>query len=234
MPFIPPEPPLVPQTPTIPPSLLEQKNVQLNSPLALIGAFIYIVRERFQPNNNTRYTWLDNKSATSVLIEASYEKNDEVRDARPAIYTDKGQTVYQQRAISNRDQWSPSLQTRRLEQFYMEVETDIKIDVVAATKGESVTLADIVQQHITCSQRIIETFFTLRRISPSILGRTEPFLKDQTLWNSPLEFRVNTEFRWATLPVAPVMREIFVNTTAEINEQEDFFRQVYIQSLNRP
>jgi hypothetical protein len=234
MPNPPFQPPLVPQTPTIPPSLLEQRNVQLNSPLALIGAFIYIIRERFAPTNNCRYQWLDNKSATGVLIESAFEKNDEVRDGKPAIYVDRGQTVYQQRSISNRDQWSPSLQTRRLEQFYMEVETDIKIDIVAATKGESVTLADIVQQHITCSQRIIETFFTIRKVSPSILGRTEPFLKDQTLFISPIEMRVNTEFRWATLPVAPVMREAFINTSAEINEQEDFFRQIYIQSLNRP
>jgi hypothetical protein len=234
MPNPPFQPPLVPQTPTIPPSLLEQRNVQLNDPLALIGAFIYIVRERFQENNGTRWTWRDNKTATDINIEAQYEKNTESRDVKPGCFIDKGQTVYKQVALSNRDQWSPSIQTRRLEQFYMAVETDIKIDCVAQTKGESVILADIVQQHIICSQRIIETYFTLRKVSPSIMGRTEPFLKDSTLFNSQIEFRVETEFRWATLPVAPVMREILVNTNTDINEQTNMFRQIYIQSLNQP
>jgi hypothetical protein len=234
--FYPPNGPTVPQTPYgPPPSLREQRNVQLNSPLALIGAFIYIIRERFSPPNEGRYQWLDNKSATSVVVEAQFERNTELRDAKPGVYIDRGQTVYRKNTIDNRDQYAPSVMTRRLDQYLTLVETDINIDVVAATKGESATLGNIVMEHIECSRNIIMTFFTLQDISPLIMARTEAFQKDETLFNTPIQFRTTHELRWATLPIAPVMREIVLNGTKQSGSDDAVdFEEIYIQSLDKP
>jgi hypothetical protein len=194
-----------------------------------------LIRERFNAANSERYTWVDNKTATAIVIEAQFERNTELRDAKPGVYIDRGQTIYRKVAIDNRDQYSPSVMTRRLDQYISLVETDINIDVVAATKGESATLGNTVMEFIECSRNIIMTFFTLQDISPLIMNRTEAFQKDETLFNSPITFRTTHELRWASLPIAPVMREILVNGTLQSGSNTPAnFEQIYVQSLDKP
>lgn len=216
------------------PDLEQLPSIQLHSPLAIVGAFLYIVRQRFAEGSGMPWVWRDNKADTDIHVEIQYEPNTEAADLRPGVYIDKDQTSYGQVTLGNRDQNQPSILTRRQEQFISFAQSDLIIDCVSPARGESAQIADAIQQYLHMSARIIGAVFSFRSLSPIVLGRTTPFQRQTDLFNTQLTFRVEYEVRWTTVPAAPVLRALGSHLAANTGGVNQQLTDFYLKSLDKP
>jgi hypothetical protein len=194
-------------------SLEQLPSIQVKSPLAIVGAFLYLIRDRFAPDNNLPWRWLSDSSVSDVVIEAQYNRNTEASDPRPGIFVDKEQTSYGKVTVGNQDQNQPKIIQGQLVHYISFAQTDLTIDCVSTSRGESMQLADIVQAYLESSKYIIMQVFGFRDISPIVVNRTQPFQKQTDLHQTSLNFRVEYEVRWATMPAAPALRRIGAHLT---------------------
>lgn len=217
------------------PDTTNTPNVPLQSPLAIVGAFIFLVRERFKPDFGLPWKWLDSKTDTDILIEAQYEENIEASDMRPGIYIDKDQTSYGKVTIGYRDQNQPGILPYRQEQFYSIAQTDIVMDCVSPKKGESAQIASIVQQFLHMSSRVFMSVFTFRDITPIVMNRTSVYDRQGPAFNTSLNFRIEYEVRWATIPIAPILRSLGTHLSTDTQAGPDtLLSNVYTKSLAKP
>jgi hypothetical protein len=183
---------------------LQPSSVSLHSPLALTGAFIYMLREHFKLGLNS-WTWRPNLTASDILITSAFNKNTNVANHKPGIYVDKGQTTYSKIVIGDRDQHQHLIKKKSLQHYYAICQTDLVLNCVSARHGESATIGDEVQHFLIASQYIIAETFTLRGMSPIVGGGTTPFEYDEKMFSTPISTRVEFETRWATVPIAPAL-----------------------------
>jgi len=196
----------------------QQADIAVGSPLALVALFTEIVRERFRPGNGLAWTWDENPTPAAgeantedaprkILIEPSFNENTEVRNFRPAIYIDKGETAAGKVVIGN---FVGQKLNTGLRAFYALGTSPMDIEVVSGSKGESSILGDIVWFYILAGREQIRSSFGLHELTPPILGKTVPFDGDRTQWSTHIAFEVQFDLRWSTLPVGPMLREIVV------------------------
>jgi hypothetical protein len=208
--------------------------VKISTPLATIGVFVAILRERFKTGEHRlsdpelSWEWLPDIKTTEIFVESGWNENLEGRSVRPGVWVDRGQNVYGKVSIGEQDQM-PVYQNVRLEQFYCMGELDIMVDCTAPKRGESMILGSVVQTFLHMSSKIIAGYFGFREISPLIMGQTVPFEKDDTLWNSPVNFRVYYENRWATLPIAVTLNSLNLKI-ADKTDPDLYFREI---AMNR-
>jgi hypothetical protein len=202
--------------PKSPSRKLQPDSVRLHSPLALTGAFIYMLREYFKLGL-TNWEWKDNLTASDIFISSAYNKNTQVSNHKPGIYVDKGQTTYSKVVIGDRDQHQPAIRSKGLQHYYAICQSDITINCVSPRHGESATIGDEVQHFIIASQYIIAQTFTLRHISPVIGGGTIPFEHDEKMFSTSISTRVEFESRWATIPIAPVLTRLIATVDGDPN-----------------
>ena len=209
------------------PSLAQQHSViQLHSPLAVAGMFIYLLREYFGAAQ-LPWVWDKNDTQSTLIIESTYNPQTENADGKPALYIEKGQTAYGQVVLGDKDQSQPGILERRLEHFYAILQTDVIINCTSPRKGESATIADYVQHFITCSKNEISRVFAVYDFSPLVAGSTQPYNKDEKCYNTPVSFRVEMETRWATIPVAAALRRIEASFTSVGLTVNEGFVQVF-------
>lgn len=176
------------------------------SPLAIVGIFVAVLRERFAPGNGPEdYPWYMDPNKTGIVIESAFEDNVTPRGKKPALYVDKDESVYGKSIIGDRAghrfrdamdaQWCLST-------------VPLNIDCVAARKGESAILGDIVQWSLHASSDAIQAAFSLHDMTPPTLGRTIPYEDDDKSWNTPVSFQVQYNVRWTIVPIAPLLQEI--------------------------
>lgn len=217
----------------ISPSRAQQHDlVKLHSPLAIVGVFLFLLREYFG-TESLPWQWTDNDSSTGIIIETAFNPHTETADGKPSIIIDKGQTAYGQVVLGNKDQYQVSVLEKRLEHFYTVLQTDISIQCISPRKAESALIADAVMHFISCSKGEISRLFAIREFSPLVTGGTGAFNKDEKMFTTPINFRVELEARWATIPVAAPLRRIeatFTNLGLSLN---DGFVQIYQHSTGR-
>jgi hypothetical protein len=208
--------------------------VKIQSPLALVGAFLYLVRNRFKddPSNTLNWKWRDDPGATDITIEAQYNQNTEARDVRPGIYIDRDQTTYGKVSIGNFDQNQHKLlQTEHTHHFSLG-QTDIIMECISPVRGESMQLADITQTYLESSKYIIQAVFGFRDISPIVMSRTSPMVKQTDLHVTTLNFRVDYETRWATTPATAALMSLGVSLKETRQGVDSFLSNIYIKSTN--
>lgn len=193
-------------TPVGPTELDQLPSVKLQSPLAVIGAFIYLVRERFNPKWGLQWQWLESMADTDIVIEAQFNENTETRDSRPGVYIDKDQTTYGKVSTGNLDMNQPNILERQLTHYLSFGQTDVIIDCVSPSRGESMQLADTIQAYLESSKYIIMGVFGFRDISPIVASRTQAFAKQVDLHQTTISFRVEYETRWKTAPAVPILQ----------------------------
>jgi len=176
------------------------------SPLAIVGIFVAFLRARFAPGNGPPdYPWYADANKTNILIVSAFEDNVPERGKKPAIYVDKDESVYGKSILGDRvaHRWSD----RKEAQWCLST-VPISIDCVAARKGESAIIGDIVQWSLYASSDVIQATFALHDMLTPTLGRTVPYEDDDESWNTPVSFQVQYNVRWTVVPVAPMLREI--------------------------
>jgi hypothetical protein len=182
------------------------------SPLAMIGIFVEVLRERFAPDNGMpKYHWYEDAHKTKVIIESAFEDSDTKRGDKPAIYIDRDEIVYGKTVIGDRAgfTWKDSKDFQ-----WTLATTPILIDCVASRRGESAILGDIVHWSLHVMSDAIQATFSLHDMSPPRLGRTIPYEDDKEAWSSPVSFTIQHNVRWTTVPIAPLLQEIVARVTA--------------------
>ncbi|PIX39958.1 MAG: hypothetical protein COZ56_15990 [Armatimonadetes bacterium CG_4_8_14_3_um_filter_58_9] len=207
-------------------------NLIFSTSLTIIGVFVAILRERFSPATPSdpplKWHWLPEIKDTGLFIESGWNENLEGRNVRPGIWVDRDQNVYQQVSIGDRDQM-PVYQNVRLQLYYGIGETDMILECTSTNRGESMILGSIVQDFLQMSSDEIQAIFGFRSMTPIILNRTTPFNKDTKLWTSPVMFRVQYENRWASQPIATMLRNIFLKIDDK-TDPEKYFRDITLHT----
>jgi hypothetical protein len=209
----------------------QQADITVGSPLAIIALITEVVRERFRPGSGLSWVWDENSTPQKteentedqprrIVIEPAFNENTEVRNFRPAIYVDKGETAAGKVALGNFV--GQQLKTG-LRAFYALGTAPIDIEVVSDAKGESAILGDIVWFYILAGREQIRDTFDLHEMTPPILGKTVPFEGDKGQWSTHISFEVQFNLRWTTLPISPLLKDIIARYHASNEPNPDVF-----------
>ena len=209
----------------------QQSDIAPGSPIAVVALFSEITRERFRPGNELAWLWTDNPTPAAaetntpgaprkILIEPAFSVNDEVRNFRPAIFIDKGDTAAGKVAINN---FAGQQIKSGLRGFYTIGTVPISIEVVSDSKGESALIADIVWFYFLAGVEQIRSTFGIHALSPPNLGRTQPYESDKAAWSTSVTFEAQIEFRWLTQPISPLLNSIVVKYKASGETNPDTF-----------
>lgn len=215
----------------------QQAEVLPGSPLAVVAVITEIVRERFRAANNLAWVWTDNASPAStetnevaaarkIQVEPAFNVNTEVRNYRPSIFVDKGDTATTKVATNN---FAGQELSTGLKGFYTIASIPIDVECVSDQKGESAQLGDIVWFYLLAGRDQIRSTFGFHDVSNPVLGRTMPFSQDKQAWSTHVSFEVQVHFRWTTLPISPLLRDIVVRFHDSGEPDPDvFFLRQYI------
>ena len=209
----------------------QQADIAVGSPLAVVALFTEIVRERFRPGSGLAWVWDENSTPRQteentedqprrIVIEPGFNETLEVRNFRPAIYIDKGETAAGKVAIGNFV--GQQLHTG-LRAFYALGTAPMDIEVVSDSKGESAILGDLVWFYILAGREQIRASFDLHELTPPILGKTVPFEGDTGQWSTHISFEVQFNLRWTTLPIGPLLKDISVRYRDSNETNPDVF-----------
>lgn len=191
------------------------------SPLAIIGIFVAVLRERFAPGNGPGdYPWYDDQNDTGIIIESAFEDSNTERGKKPAIFVDKDQSVYGKLVIGDRAGHT----FKNAKDFQWTLSTvPILIECVSGRKGESAIIGDIVQWSLHASSDAIQATFALHDMTPPTLGRTVPYEADKEAWSTSVSFQVQYNVRWTTVPIAPLLQEIAMRIQQTGKTPSDYF-----------
>jgi len=211
----------------------QQKMIVDGSPLAIIGIFVEVLRERFTGANcpdRDAWEWLPDIEQSKIVIESAFEDNVAVRDKHPNIYVDKDQSAYGKLIIG--DRVAHDFHNQGDVQWTL-AEVPIIIECVAARRGESAVLADIVQWTLHASSDLIQKTFGLHDMSPVTLSRTMPYQSDAEVWNTQINFRVQYNVAWAYVPIRPLLQSIEARIEAAGVSAADYFQEVVLHRRER-
>lgn len=204
---------------------------RVSTPMAALGVFVQILRERFSGGSSIDpvlpWNWYDDPNTTKIFIEAGWNDNLEARNVRPGIWVSRDQNVYGKVSLGDQDQM-PVYQGVRLEQFYCKGDIDISVDCTSSVEGESAILGSVVQDFLHMSSNYIQALFGFHDMSAVVMNRTTKFEKDDTLWTTLVQFRATYEARWATLPVANALNEIAIRVK-DLENPEEFFLDIVLR-----
>jgi hypothetical protein len=209
----------------------QQAEVMPGSPTAVVALFAEIVRERFRAENELPWVWREGETPApdetgepdaprKILIEPAFVEHDETRNYRPAIFVDKGETVTTKVAIGN---FAGKHLQSGLKGFYSLGTIPIDIECVSDKKGESATLADTIWFYILAGREQIRDTFGLHEVSEPVLGRTLPAERDKQEWSTHVSFTIQTDLRWVTKPVAPLLNGIVMRFRRSDETNPDVF-----------
>ena len=204
--------------------------IAAGSPLAIQGIFIEILRERFQEGAGLDLVWRPDITESDIVIEAAFNAETESRSQVPAVYIDRLQTVPSRNLIG--DRVGVSLPPH-LEGFGALNTVAMNIDVVSNDEGESAVLADLIQFTLLASQDVIQREFGFYDFSHPSMGRTEPFEREQTKWNTSIQFTVQFWVRWTQVPIAPLLQQIATRVSYAGEDPGGHFVDTTINSLKR-
>lgn len=199
----------------------QQAEIAVGSPLAIVALFTEIVRQRFRLTDNQTesglpWYWEENPtpqigerndpdSPTQIMIESAYNDNPEARNFRPSIWIDKGETAMGKVAINH----MAGKQIRSgITGFYGLAQIPMDIEVLSDAKGESATMADIVWFYLLAGREQIRKTFGIRDFGEPTLGRTVPGEADKQVWSTHINFTIQIELRWLTMPIAPLLKDL--------------------------
>lgn len=213
----------------------QQADVMPGSPLAIVALFTEIIRERFRPGNGLAWAWSENPTsapeetnqpdaARKIVIEPAFNTRLEVRNARPAIFVDKGETAAGKVVIGH---FAGQELKTGLRGFYSLGTVPIEIEVVSDSKGESAILGDLVWFYLLSGRELVRETFGIHEFTQPVLGRTGVYEADKTLWSTKILFEIQIDLRWTTQPISPVLKDIVLRfrKSGETNPDRFLLRQ---------
>jgi hypothetical protein len=184
----------------------ESSRVAVGSPLAIIGIFVEVLRERFRPGNGPPdWPWDANLNETKIVIESAFAEGNTERGKKPAIFVDKDESAYGKVIIGDR----VGIVWTDMTDFQWTLSTvPVLIECVASRRGESAIIGDIVHWTLHCASDPIQATYSLHDMSPPTLGRTVPYEADKESWTTPVSFHIQYPVRWRVTPIRNLIQEV--------------------------
>jgi len=201
------------------------ESVYPNSPLALVGLFMEVVRARFVPPNRSPWVWRESPvrleedentidHPAHIYIESELVDDPEARNAAPAVFVGIEDVRYNQIVVGNK--YAHNLPDRDM-WYHAHLSVPVVLHCVSTKRGESAILGDLVFHHILAGINLIRQTFDIHGLDNLSLGKTQPYRRaaeNLDHYTSPVTFMVTLNARWHVKPYAPVLQGILLRFTA--------------------
>lgn len=221
----------------------ENPDVFPGSPLAVIGLWVFALRNRFNANIAEPLPWvwsetlrpeateneepLPEGSPRKLLIESMYNVEKSNRNYRPAIYVGRGGALQSVKIMLDN-----KVGVRHQNQFtayHCHAHTPIVFECESEASGESSTIAETAWAFILTTRDIFRKDFGFHEITEPVLGDTVPGKSDKETWITNVQFDVTFDMRWGVTPVAPLLREIALRSSAGFKNADRFFTDIALR-----
>jgi len=192
------------------------------SPLAMVGMFVEVLRERYSPGNGPeRYPWDADVNKTKIVIAASFEEEGNTpREKQPAIWVDKDESSYSKIMIGDR----VGHEQRTGKDYQSCLATvPLTITCIAGRRSESAFIGDVTQWSLHASSDVIQATFALHDMTPPTLSRTMPYDSKPNSWATTISFQVQYNVSWTYVPIAPLLQNIALRVQASGETPSDYF-----------
>ena len=212
--------------------MAQHPHVVIKSPLDILGIFLVTIRERFiDPGEDFPWVWKADPKDTTLFIEAGAGDETNMKDARPAIYVDRGTIIFPKVVIGD---FAGEQRHTGIKGFFTTGTGQMTVDCVSKNRGESAILGDLVQTFILMSSDEILKAHNLRDITPVTLGATEIWEKDERLFNTRVTSEIVFDIKWTVTPVVGGDRTKISGIDAKLSiEGSDAYHEIAVNSLNR-
>lgn len=208
----------------------ENEDIMPGSPLAVIGLWIFALRNRFSYSINEPLPWvwrselkpendqdgnpLPDGSPRKLLIESAYNVEKAVRNYRPAIYVGRsgGPVIIQKNSVNN---LVGTVFPTGLKAYHCMATMPMIFECEAEAAGESSALAESAWAFVLTTREIFRKDFGLHEITEPVLGDTTPTKTDKEIWATNVQFHVTYDMRWSTRPIAPILKDLSVTLQAQ-------------------
>ena len=212
----------------------EGPDVFPGSSLAVVGLWVFALRERFKYNEAYPLPWKwehelrpeeteegNTNHPRKIHIESAYNTEKPVRNYRPYIVVGKGggNTTADKVSINNfvgRNQYTGK------KAYHCYATMPVVLECGAESAGSSSTIGDVVFSFILSTREVFRQDFGLHEITEPILTDTVPKEDDKEVWVTNIQFQVQYDMRWGVEPIAPVLRDIRAAIRGRQNAAETF------------
>jgi hypothetical protein len=210
----------------------EHPDILPNSPLAVIGLFIFAVRSRFDPNfvkEEMPWIWVPNlnpeedyEGPSRLYITSMYNVEDLVRNYYPAIYIGRAGGPVSPNKVTIANRAGVYLPTQLIA-YHCMCQMPLVIECRAENMAESANLAEVVWCYLLSSVQILRKDFGLHDITVPFLGDPVEQTLDKKIWVTTVQTSVTFDMRWCTEPIAARLQEITLKIT---NKDTDIFTEI--------
>lgn len=224
----------------------EGADVFVGSPLAIIGLWLFAVRQRLAANLGSPMPWIwdpsyrpaddqdgnppPDGSPRKVVVESAYNTEKAIRNYRPAVYVGRGGGAVQPLKASV-DNLVGVYQPTGLRVFHCLASMPVVLECESDNAGESSALAETLWGFVLATRDIFRKDFGFHDVTEPILGDTIPGKRDKEVWSTTVSFNVTYDQRWGTQPIAPVLQEIALQLQGRQAGTGDFFETLVLQTL---
>lgn len=208
--------------------------IPTKSPLAITGALLCVLRERFAdlPENDMPWKWVAGdagRTASTIHIEAAKNPNTEEYGKRPGIYLSRGPITLSEPALANLDNHNPQIAKKI---FYAIAHTSYTISCESELPAEAEQIASVVFDTMFMGADQIQTTFLFRKLGPFSLGPEGRTRQDTELSQVNVNMGLSYDVRWTTREIAPILKEVIVKLQeSTYTDSDQFFTEIYQHSL---
>ena len=214
------------------------------SSLAVIGLWVFFLRQRFQDKESQALPWIWNEnlrpeddedgdvrpdgSPRRIEIESMYNTEKLNRDYRPSVFIGRGGnpiTPIKQvvdNKVGNKKQTG-------FNAYHIMINMPLVIEIQSENAGECSTLGDIVWSYVLTTRDICRHDFGFHEVTEPILSDTIPNKKDKEIWETKVSFAVQLDQRWGVTPIAPKLREILMLIKGNKEGADSFLTQLAVR-----
>lgn len=206
------------------------ESIRPGSKLAVIGVFVEIIRRRFAreiAGVGFPWSWDPSPNTTRIEIESAFNEENPAKNKRPSVYVDADDQVNSRTVLGD------FVGRRNVDGIigFWHLETiPILIECVAAKRLESAIIGDLVSVFLLASNRLIQGKFGFHDMTPTTVGRTQPFPRDKGTFVTPVTFTVQNNVRYTNAPTGPLLQELEAEIAASgATSATEFFETVSLR-----
>lgn len=205
-------------------------SIRPGSKLAVIGVFVEVIRRRFASTSagpDFPWTWDRNTNTSKIEIESAFNEENSAKNKRPAIYVDADDQVNSRTVLGD---FVGKRNTDGLTGFWHLETVPILIECLAAKRLESAIIGDIVSTFLLASNRLIQGKFGFHDMTPTTVGRTQPYARDKGAFVTPVTFTIQNDFRYTNAPTGPLLESIELEIASSgAASATEFFETIALQ-----
>lgn len=209
--------------------------IRPGSALAVVGVFLEVIRRRFTPESGLPWTWhrdIKQGDREKIAIESAFNEDKDHNNYRPAIYVDRDEMVIGRTVLG--DAAGQNLKSG-VKGFWALTSVPILIECVAAKKGESAIIADLVGIYLHASSDLIQSAFSFHEMTPPAVSRTQPYLRDKDQWVTSISFSVQYDLRWTNTPTRPLLQQIVMEVArSSYDNATSYFEVLALTGTSSP